>query len=458
MMRAAALVAVVLLAGCMARPAAEVSKSSPEDAMIATALPPMQVFPGGAAQPPQRSNADIASDFIDLQFRMESGRRLTVLTRFEGPVTVGMTGAVPPSARGDLTRLISRLRTEAGIDISLAPAGADASITIDFQPRAALRRAVPSASCFVVPGVTSLAAYRSRRNGAVTDWAKLQTRRQIGVFVPSDTSPQEVRDCLHEELAQALGPLNDLYHLPDSVFNDDNFHAVLTGFDMLILRAQYAPELRSGMGQSEVAARLPALLARLNPGGAGGGANPAGDTPRAWITAVDDVFGPKGSSMARRTAARRMLDIARDNGWADNRLAFSYFAVARAQMGQDPAAAADAFATAAQIYRRLPGGGIQAAHIDMQMAALALSAGRVDQALALTDQAIPVVQRAENASLLATLLLIRAEALAAMGRDAEAQAVRLDSLGWARYGFGQDPVVRARVQDIAALSARNGQE
>jgi len=34
-------------------------------------------------------------------------------------------------------------------------------------------------------------------------------------------SPQEVRDCLHEELAQALGPLNDLYRLPDSVFNDD---------------------------------------------------------------------------------------------------------------------------------------------------------------------------------------------------------------------------------------------
>ena len=28
------------------------------------------------------------------------------------------------------------------------------------------------------------------------------------VFVPADASPQELRDCLHEELAQALGPLN----------------------------------------------------------------------------------------------------------------------------------------------------------------------------------------------------------------------------------------------------------
>ena len=52
-----------------------------------------------------------------------------------------------------------------------------------------------------------------------------------------------MRDCLHEELAQALGPLNDLYRLPNTVFNDDNFHSVLTGFDMTILRATYAPGL-----------------------------------------------------------------------------------------------------------------------------------------------------------------------------------------------------------------------
>ncbi len=45
-----------------------------------------------------------------------------------------------------------------------------------------------------------------------------------------------MRDCLHEELAQALGPLNDLYRLSNSVFNDDNFHSVLTGFDMEMLR------------------------------------------------------------------------------------------------------------------------------------------------------------------------------------------------------------------------------
>jgi len=42
---------------------------------------------------------------------------------------------------------------------------------------------------------------------------------------------------------------------------------------------------------------------------------------------------------------------------------------------------------------------------------------------------------ARNAALLSTLLLLRAEALELENRAAEAQAVRLDSLGWARYGF-----------------------
>jgi len=47
---------------------------------------------------------------------------------------------------------------------------------------------------------------------------------------------------------------------------------------------------------------------------------------------------------------------------------------------------------------------------------------------------------------------VKAQALDHLGRAQEAQAVRLDSLGWARYGFGSDDNVRARMSDIAALS------
>ena len=67
---------------------------------------------------------------------------------------------------------------------------------------------------------------------------------------------------------------------------------------------------------------------------------------------------------------------------------------------------------------------------------------------------MPMVKRAENAALLATLMLIKAEALENQGQAAQAQALRLDSLGWARYGFGAEKQVRARMSEIAALGNR----
>jgi hypothetical protein len=55
---------------------------------------------------------------------------------------------------------------------------------------------------------------------------------------------------------------------------------------------------------------------------------------------------------------------------------------------------------------------------------------------------------------MATLLLIKAEAVQALGNPDEAAALRMDSAPWARYGFGPDSVVKARMRDIAAVADR----
>ncbi len=446
--------AALALASC-ATPTVEV----PQRRAVATdPLPPMKRFDGARAAAPIRSNIDIARDFLALTFEMESGRQIARLTRFEGPVRVRMTGAVPPAATADLARLIARLRAEAGIDIAPAAAGETAGITVEFLPRAQMQAIVPQAACFVVPRVADWDEFRRKRFGDATDWTTLTVRDRVAVFIPADVAPQEVRDCLHEELAQALGPLNDLYHLSDSVFNDDNFHTVLTGFDMLVLRAIYAPELRSGMTRAEVAAVLPDLLARLNPGGAGrGSAGDPGPTPRSWTQAIETALGPRTPGPQRREAARRALALAEAAGWRDNRRAFSHFAVARLAMASEVEEAVMHFGAAAAIFRSLPGGAIHVAHVDMQMAAFALSSGQAAEALQLADRAIPPVRAAENAALLATLLMIRAEALDMLGRGAEARAARVDSLAWGRYGFGGEAAVRARAAEIAGLVPRAAQ-
>jgi hypothetical protein len=286
------------------------------------------------------------------------------------------------------------------------------------------------------------------------NWATITVRDRAAIFVPSDTSPQDARDCLHEELAQALGPLNDLYRLPDSVFNDDNFHTVLTGFDMLVLRAIYAPDLGSGMTEDEVAARLPGILARLNPGGGAGVPAAADITPPAWKAAIESAIGLRGTDRGRINAAERAVTIAMAQGWQDSRMAFSWFALARVSTPSDISRAVFAFSQARAIYARLPGTEIHVAHIDMQMAAFALSAGQADVAMAHAEKAIPVARAAQNMGLLATLLSVKAEAAAMAGDAGLAARLRAEAAGPAAYGFGSEATVRARLGAVAALAAR----
>jgi hypothetical protein len=449
MIRPLAISALLAMAGCAAVPLEDTPTRA---AQIAdSTLPPMKAFAATYPVAPQRSNANIAADFLSLHFELESGRELPLFTRFEGPVTVRVTGSPPASLRPDLRRLLARLRAEAGIDIRETAEG-PANITIEAISRADIRRTLPDAACFVVPNVSSLAEFRRDRRKPQVSWAHLTERHRLGVFVPSDSSPQEVRDCLHEELAQALGPLNDLYRLPDSVFNDDNVHTVLTGFDMLILRATYAPELHSGMTRPQVAARLPAILNRLNPRGSQVAAAPLSATSRDWIDAVQTALGPGSTPDARRNAASSAARTAQAMGWTDHRRAFSYYMLGRMTQVYDPARAQSFYATALAYLANTPGTELHRTYISTQTAAYAISTGNPQAALRQIEPGLQIAARSENASLLATLMLLKAEALDMTGQDASARAVRLDSLGWARYGFGSDWAVRAKMQEIAALN------
>jgi hypothetical protein len=414
-------------------------------------LPEMKTFANVLPPQTRRSNQDIARDFLDLSFRMESGRELPILTRFEGPVTVRVSGNAPPYLNTDLNRLLTRLRNEADIDISRT-SNRQANITVHAVSRQDILNVLPQTACFVAPNVASLDDYRSARRQARTDWTQLNRRDQLAIFVPNDASPQEVRDCLHEELAQSLGPLNDLYRLPNSVFNDDNVHSVLTSFDMLILQATYSPDLRSGMSRADVAARLPGLLARLNPVGQVPSGPQFSATPPAWGNAIVRALGPGTSASRRRGAADQAVRIASSEGWQDHRRGFAHFARGRLTSRSNPEKALREYVIADSYYARSPEARLYSADVSQHLASYAISEGKGAQALQIIDANIDIAMQAENAMLLATLLMLRAEALEQVGRGSEARAVRLDSLGWARYGFGPDWAVWAKLQNVASLS------
>ncbi|UWQ19343.1 DUF2927 domain-containing protein [Jannaschia sp. M317] len=451
MLRALLMAGATALASCAPTgPAPEATRATV--ATVREALPAPRHFTGTpAARIPVQPNGQLARDFMALSFQLETGRALPVLSRFEGPITVAVEGTPPATLGPDLDALLARLRSEADIDITRASKGERGSITVTALPRATLQKVVPGAACFVVPRVSGWDDYQAKRFGAETDWTTLKTRNRASVFLPADVSPQEIRDCLHEEIAQALGPLNDLYRLPHSVFNDDNIHVVLTGYDMLMLRATYAPTLRSGMTQEDVGAELPAIFARINPRGARADAVTTPESSLDWQEALKGALSPVGSDRARLAAARQATALAQKADWQDGRLAFSHLAKGRAALAMSPDEAITAFLEAGTQFRALYGDGIHAAHVAVQMGAFALTTGQAEQALRILDRAIPAADDAQNAVLLATLLLLRAEAMEMQGARSEAARTRREGLAWGRYAWG-DAVLARRMAEVAALT------
>lgn len=71
--------------------------------------------------------------------------------------------------------------------------------------------------------------------------------------------------CFHEEIAQALGLVNDWSRARPSIFNDDEEFATLTQLDVLLLRILYDPRLSPGMREAEVRPILRQISAELLP-------------------------------------------------------------------------------------------------------------------------------------------------------------------------------------------------
>jgi hypothetical protein len=225
---------------------------------------------------------------------------------------------------------------------------------------------------------------------------------------------------------------------------------------MLMLRTYYSPKLHNDMTRGQVAATLPHILREINPRGEGIPAKFATRTPQQWKKAIETALGPAASQSQRRQGAAVALRIATAMGWQDQRRAFAHYAMGRVLQRGDPKTAHQHYSQAQKYYSATPGTDLHLAFVATQLSAFAISQGSGAHALQLIGPHIETARQSENAALLSTLLLLRAEALDLENRTSEAQAVRLDSLGWARYGFGSDWAVRAKLREIASLSPLKG--
>lgn len=441
MVRALFLLATLGIAACVPRSEAPLS---------AVRFAPV-IKPQGVA----RANRDLAEDFLDLTFTLESGEPVRGLLRYETPVRVHLVPGDLDGFRADLDALLVRLRREAGLDIAQTRDPARAQIRIEAVPAAEIARIFPNAACFIVPGGGE---WRSFIRGSADErprWTEQTTLRGAAIYLPRDTTPQDLRDCLHEEITQALGPANDLYRLPNSIWNDDNYHGIATPFDMLMLRTLYQPELRSGMTRADAARIVPRLLDRLNPAGQSIPRRERHRESRVWADAIEIALARQVPRPQRRRAARLAAQIAAEMRPVDHRMGVSLLALGRMELRDAPLAAARAFAEAYNLATAQFGSDdIRTAQAGIHLTAIAVATEQFDIALKLAERHVRPAAQAQNAVLIAGLLALKADALAGLGREDDARRARLDSLRWARYGFGDPDGGLAREQaDLAATLA-----
>lgn len=210
------------------------------------------------------ANESLARLVADLTLVTEWGAKIERLDRFQTPVGIGVSGQAADAYASFLDDLLSEIRTEANVDIDRV--ASDPDLLIRFVPG---KDWAPLADnqCIIIFGQPTLAEFLANEQKYSQPLKSSGDRRLQSVFIPENSEPYEIRECLIEEIVQALGPSNDIYGLADTIFNDDDAHTWPTKLDYLVLRVLYHPDMPLNADRDAmIGAALP-ILDQINPAG-----------------------------------------------------------------------------------------------------------------------------------------------------------------------------------------------
>ena len=233
------------------------------------------------AAPPDApfSSADLSRNFetiaLNREYRREDGelrqaKTPSVVSRWAEPVRYSLAGdGVTEADVAAYAAFAERLSALTGLSVEATEDDANVNILI-LGPEE--RRAFVDAL---------------RENGAaarmplLVDWSRQVRYPCVGQVGFDETNPGRIigalivvkaelegvfrESCMHEELTQSLGLMNDDDDVRPSIFNDDQEFALLTEHDELLLRVLYDPRLAPGMEAEEAAALAPEIIADLRP-------------------------------------------------------------------------------------------------------------------------------------------------------------------------------------------------
>lgn len=225
---------------------------------------------------------DLVENFIAIAFYDEfaekdgalvAGGGESTLHRWQAPMRVALSFgvSVPEDQRsadraaiGEFTRRLARIT---GHPVVLTDRNPNHTVFI-LNPEeragagALIRAAAPQTSAAAIrsveemrPDIYCTAFTFTVGKGAVID-------RAVSV-IRGELTPKLRALCIHEELAQSMGLINDSPRARPSIFNDNEEFALMTWQDELMLKMLYDPRLRPGMTLAEARPIVEVIAAGL---------------------------------------------------------------------------------------------------------------------------------------------------------------------------------------------------
>jgi hypothetical protein len=214
-----------------------------------------------AAERTTFTDAEIIDGFYRIVFGAEFHVSGSVdrIRKYEKPVRVHVDSRAKPDRRKEVAEVVDDIRSKIRhLDIAMADSRKEANVTVtlvrdrdiektirQFYGREQAARIVKSLEPQCLSGFRKDELFRIEHSD---------------VIVVVDAGDFIFRDCIYEELLQALGPINDDDDLPWTMFNDDVQMGFFGIYDQYLLNILYDPRIRAGMTKEQVKVLLPQIL------------------------------------------------------------------------------------------------------------------------------------------------------------------------------------------------------
>jgi hypothetical protein len=218
----------------------------------------------GAGGATSFTDEQIAGGFFKIAFGAEfsTAGRVDRIRKYEGPVRVFAESRAKPDRRAQVATVVADIQSKiAHIDIAMARTQADANVIVTLVRDRDMLRHIRR--LYGVDRARQI--QKSLEPQCLSGFRKDDAYRIVGsnVLIAVDAGNFIFRDCLYEELLQALGPINDDDSVPWTMFNDNVEKGFFDVYDQYLLNILYHPRVRAGMTREEVRALLPEIMPEI---------------------------------------------------------------------------------------------------------------------------------------------------------------------------------------------------